>query len=437
MDRPEEAAESVNPREQGLSASEPSESNVPNEPTETLLRISQDMVRVLDRLTSSKAPIDTVRRHGVEEFHGSSMEESEKAEFWIEKLERVLEEVRCPPDQRVSCVVSLLQSEAYGWWKLALRSPRIPNPMTWEFFVQEFKAKYVTEMYRDSKWKQFLNLKQRSLSVAEYEKEFSHLSKYASELVLTEAFRCRQFEDGLHDSIKRYLAPMTSLQTVDFYRLVQAAMKVERLETSSKERFQKNKFSRGASSSSGKRAREALAQSEYSSATRGRRQRSNVARSIGRGASIGQGEIPECPHCHRRHLGVCRISTRGCFRCGSLEHVKAQCPRESEDNRSQQGSGRGRSAAPLSTRDRGKGRNGPSLHKGRGGIVSETMDRPMPSAPARAYAMKAREDQDALEVIAGIFSLYDIDMHALIDPGSTHSYICIEHVFDKIPPAVE
>ena len=47
--------------------------------------------------------------------------------------------------------------------------------------------------------------------------------------------------------------------------------------------------------------------------------------------------------------------------------------------------------------------------------------------------MKAHEDQDALEVIAGIFSLYDIEMHALIDPGSTHSYVCMEHVFDKVP----
>ena len=117
-----------------------------------------------------------------------------------------------------------------------LKSPGIPNPLTWKFFVQEFRAKYVTDMYRDSKWKQFLNLKQRNLSVAENEKEFSHLSKYASEAVLTKAFRCRQFEDGLHDSIKRYFAPMTSLQTMDFYQLVQAAMKVERLETSSKER---------------------------------------------------------------------------------------------------------------------------------------------------------------------------------------------------------
>ena len=75
MDRPEEAAESVNPREQRLSTSKPSKSNVPNEPTEALLRISQDIARVLDRLTSPKAPIDTVRRHGAEEFHGSSMEE--------------------------------------------------------------------------------------------------------------------------------------------------------------------------------------------------------------------------------------------------------------------------------------------------------------------------------------------------------------------------
>ena len=65
--------------------------------------------------------------------------------------------------------------------------------------------------------------------------------------------------------------------------------------------------------------------------------------------------------------------------------------------------------------------------------MSETVDRPIPSAPARAYTMKDRGDQDAPRVIAGIFSLSDIEMHALIDPGSTHSYVCIEHVFDKMP----
>ena len=99
------------------------------------------------------------------------------------------------------------------------------------------------------------------------------------------------------------------------------------------------------------------------------------------------------------------------------------CPKESRNNRNPQSTTRERSAAPPPTRDRGRGRGGQSQHKGRGRTVSEMVDHPMPSAPTRAYAMKAREDQDAPKVIAGIFSLYDIEMHVLIDPGSP--FICM------------
>ena len=103
MDRPpnltEEAVESVNSRDQGLPTSDPSEyvrseSHALVEPNEALLRISQDMTRVLQRLTTPKGPIYMVRRHRAEEFHGINMEESDKAEFWLEKLQRILEEVR-------------------------------------------------------------------------------------------------------------------------------------------------------------------------------------------------------------------------------------------------------------------------------------------------------------------------------------------------------
>ena len=73
--------------------------------------------------------------------------------------------------------------------------------------------------------------------MAKYKKEFSHLSKYTPELVLTEAFQCRQFEDALNESIKIYLAPVTVLQQVKFYQLVQAAMKVEKSDASSREIF--------------------------------------------------------------------------------------------------------------------------------------------------------------------------------------------------------
>ena len=95
---------------------------------------------------------------------------------------------------------------------------------------------------------QFLNLKQGNLTVMGYEKEFGRLNKYAPELVLIETFRCRQFEDGLKESIKRYLTAATSLQVVNFYQLVQAAMKIEKSKMMSRERNLERKSSRGGSS---------------------------------------------------------------------------------------------------------------------------------------------------------------------------------------------
>ena len=56
--------------------------------------------------------------------------------------------------------------------------------------------------------------------------------------------------------------------------------------------------------------------------------------------------------------------------------------------------------------------------------VTQTEGRHDARAPARAYAMKAVEDTDAPYVIVDNFQIFDTIVHALIDPGSTHSYIC-------------
>ncbi|KAK5845366.1 hypothetical protein PVK06_001539 [Gossypium arboreum] len=45
-------------------------------------------------------------------------------------------------------------------------------------------------------------------------------------------------------------------------------------------------------------------------------------------------------------------------------------------------------------------------------------------APARAYVIRAREDASSPDVITGTFTLFDTNVIALIDLGSTHSYIC-------------
>ena len=57
---------------------------------------------------------------------------------------------------------------------------------------------------------------------------------------------------------------------------------------------------------------------------------------------------------------------------------------------------------------------------------TQTLGRQDGRALARAYAMKAVEDTDAPDVVAGNFQIFYTTVHSLIDPGSTHSYICID-----------
>ena len=144
MDRSQEAVEetveSVDPTDLHPSVSGSSDlARSEHVSTEALLKISQDMARVLDRLTAPRPLIDSVSKHGVEEFHDTSLEESDKVEFWLEKLKRALGEVKYPPEQMAKCAVSLLQGAAYDWWKLVLRNPLRPDPISWDFFVQSFR----------------------------------------------------------------------------------------------------------------------------------------------------------------------------------------------------------------------------------------------------------------------------------------------------------
>ena len=156
-------------------------------------------------------------------------------------------------------------------------------------------------------------------------------------------------------------------------------MKVEKSEISNQERSQKKK---------GKRTRESQAEPAYCSATRGRRQGSNMTQGSSQGTSTEQEERHACPHCHRNHYGLCRLVTGGCFRCGSTDHMKTNCPRGSGSSRNPQGSSRGGSNVPPQTHNRGRGRSG---SQGRG-IASGTVNRPATTAPARAYDMQALEE---------------------------------------------
>ena len=64
------------------------------------------------------------------------------------------------------------------------------------------------------------------MSVIEYQREFTWLSKYVPEMLLIEEEKCLKFEDGLNDHTQ---AHVTGFCHDDFSKLVTCALNVERL----------------------------------------------------------------------------------------------------------------------------------------------------------------------------------------------------------------
>ncbi len=72
----------------------------------------------------------------------------------------------------------------------------------WEFFLAEFRKKYISHVHLEAKRREFLALRQRQLTVFEYEQEFMRLSGYALEIMPTEVDKCKRCEDGLNENVR-------------------------------------------------------------------------------------------------------------------------------------------------------------------------------------------------------------------------------------------
>ena len=262
------------------------------------------------------------------------------------------------------------------------------------------------------------------MSVTEYQREFTRLSKYAPEMQVTEEEKCRKFEDGLNDYI---WAHVIGFCHDDFSKIVTCALNVERVKKEEYERKERGQGKKNPGQSS--------SYQHQSKKFRGP-QGSNPPIAQGSAQATGSKIIllvpliasapggssrglvsPFCTHYGRRHKGECWRLTGACLACGSNEHKIKDCPRahsftsprigdivsivqkNNKDNKSV--------ASPIAPRQ-----------------ATQTIGRQDTHAPARAYAMKAVEDKDAPDVIVSTFSIFETNVYALINPSSTHSYVC-------------
>ena len=73
--------------------------------------------------------------------------------------------------------------------------------MTWAQFKESFFEKYFPQCVWDRIVPEFEQLKQGTMSVAEYETKFTELARYAPHMVDTEYKKARKFEGGLNVAI--------------------------------------------------------------------------------------------------------------------------------------------------------------------------------------------------------------------------------------------
>ena len=158
------------------------------------------------------------------------------------------------------------------------------------------------------------------MSVIEYQRKFTRLSKYAPEILVSEEEKCRRFEDGLNDLIRTHV---TGFFHDDFSKIVTCALNVERVKKEEKERKDKRQGKKNPGQSSSqqqqrKRFRGPQGSSQPTAQATGRNTTllaSSVASAPG-GASRGQ-TAPHCSHCEKNHKGECWKLTGACLICGS------------------------------------------------------------------------------------------------------------------------
>ena len=98
-----------------------------------------------------------LRKLGAVDFLGTT--DPAEAETWLKRTERVLNMMCCTSEEKFDYAVSLLQSDAYDWWETILNSTVQPPILTWDDFLRDFRDKYMPEVYRDEKQREFLTLR--------------------------------------------------------------------------------------------------------------------------------------------------------------------------------------------------------------------------------------------------------------------------------------
>ncbi|XP_027151966.1 uncharacterized protein LOC113780390 [Coffea eugenioides] len=310
-------------------------------------------------------------------------------------------------ERQVTFAIFQLEGTARSWWNvIRMKWNREQTPRTSVNFMRDFNAKYFPPLVQEKKEDEFIRLRQGTQMVAEYKSQFTRLSKFAPELILTEQRRVRRFIQGLNVEIQKDLA-VAQINT--FSEAVEKALRVEnaRLQVRNfqvkKWGFSASSLTQGDKSTPPKFGRGAgggrLPGMARGTPPRGGQNGRGPQRSASQGSSASVSRGP-CGFCGKpNHTEYnCWRKERKCLCCGSAEHQIANCsvlPRE----------------ARVTTQS-SKANSGQSKMEGT-----------KPKVPAQVYSLEQHQVPDSSGVVEGTIPIFHHLARILIDPGATHSIV--------------
>ncbi|KAK8512377.1 hypothetical protein V6N12_037377 [Hibiscus sabdariffa] len=331
----------------------------------------------------SRAPIEKLSQHRAYTFAGTTEEKPEEAEYWLERTTQIVtKQLACSDEHKLDCAIALLADEALSWWETTtLTTPE--ERVTWKFFVEEFKKKYISDQYLNDRRTRFFHLRQANKPIEQYVAEFCKYCKYGAEYIKTEKDKCRKFTDGLNDE----LGPMfTAMEIDDFQILVNRVIATE-AKLKAAERRKSGHWS------DRKTKRDEIT-SWPSKRAKHFRENSSVHTPTSRNPSL--------------IFVMLVVGVTITFVIVNKSYVRP--PGNANITPSNH------NKVPKQAQSRVPGR-GKASH-------SHAQTHQESRAPTRMYHVRGREDEESPDVIAGTVELNSQSAYALIDSGSTHSFIC-------------
>jgi len=101
-----------------------------------------------------------------------------KYEEWMRRMENPFEIMECPTRFKVALATYQFEGEVEYWWG-TVKPREGENPIMWDRLKEMLDNQYYPRDVRRMKEREFLSLKQGSLSIMEYATKFNELSRFA------------------------------------------------------------------------------------------------------------------------------------------------------------------------------------------------------------------------------------------------------------------